>query len=174
MKRFATILSLFVVVFAAVAVAADEDKMLTSGDKTLRCQLPEGWAISDDNKDADRLQIKNDAKECYMLFLSDAKADLDTNIKQYSEDRRDAMLQKLDNAKSSDAKQIAVGTHKAYQYEITGTVKDGRLRLKYLVTIFETEDRYVQCVGWSVASKFDDDKTELEKATDGFRDNAKK
>ncbi len=160
------------IVLLCSGTAFAEDRIVSSEDGTIHASLPEGWVKSDSNKKKNRLQVKDPENDYFLLFLADSKADIDTNLKDYAKGRLDHILGTLKDGSATDAKSTKVGEDNAIQYEITGTLKETGLRLKYLLTIVETKKSYYQCMGWCIASKFAMAKPELEKVTQGLTEKA--
>ena len=167
------VLVVVVMLLLSAPSAWAQERIISSEDGVIRVSIPEGWVKSDVNKKKDRLQVKDPENEYYVLFLYDSKSDLDTNLKDYAKGRCDHIVESLKNGSATEPKAVKVGENTAIQYEISGSGKETGVRLKYLFTVVETKTAYVQCMGWSIASKYGLAKPELEKVTQGLTEKSK-
>lgn len=138
---------------------------LTSSDSRVELQLPDSWHQEEPDK-PDWLKASNDNR--YVMVISENKEDF-SDIAAYASIVVSQMLGKLKDGKASDAQKIEIGGRPALRYEITGTVSNG-LRISYLLTIVETEQRFTQVLAWSLRSQFAASKDELSRLAEGLRE----
>lgn len=138
---------------------------LTTNDNRIELQLPDSWHQEEPDKPG---WLKASSDNHYVMVISENKEDF-SDIYAYASLVVSQMVAKLKDAKSSDAQKFEIGGRPALRYEITGTVSNG-LRISYLLTIVETDQRFTQVLAWSLRSQFAASKDEFARLAEGLRE----
>ncbi len=144
---------------------------VVSPDGDMQITVPEGWKEDRQLNDQAQLQAANLDKELYLIVLSEAKADLptDMNLVRHSEITRSIVVENLSNAEVTGPTSVTrVGEYPAVQYEIRGTLKD--INVLYVHTTVETGDRFNQILAWTLPDNYDSSKEELQRTISSFRE----
>ncbi|NET35264.1 MAG: hypothetical protein F6K19_25090 [Cyanothece sp. SIO1E1] len=145
------------------------EQMLTSIDQRSQIMLPAGWGSTRKLHPSAEIQAANIEDEMYLLVLSENRDNLpEQTIQDHSESYRkfltDGMryLQSQTYTKGGD-----INGNLAVQHEIRGAL-EGR-SLVYLHTTIKAEDAYYQIVAWTSSSRYERNKSELEKIINSFK-----
>ncbi|HEY9645942.1 MAG TPA: hypothetical protein V6C88_06215 [Chroococcidiopsis sp.] len=144
---------------------------VVSPDGDMQITVPEGWKEDRQLNDQAQLQAANLDKELYLIVLSEAKADLptDMNLVRHSEITRSIVVENLSNAEVTGPTAVTrVGDYPAVQYEIRGTLKD--INVLYVHTTVETGDRFNQILAWTLPDNYNSNKEELQRTIASFRE----
>ncbi|MBL8950023.1 MAG: hypothetical protein JNK82_04545 [Myxococcaceae bacterium] len=163
-------LALFaLVIFAGCQKMADAlsvpPQRLKSADGALEITVPSTW--TDDSTPARQLndqavlQASNRAGELYVIVLTEEKADLaEMDLKKFSEITRGSQLQAMKNGAEEGPKERTINGMPAIEYTLRGTVEKANVVMMHLSV--EGAKRYHQVLVWTLKSKWDGEKANLE------------
>ena len=165
----APLYSLLVLFFLA-GCAPSEPTVVQDKNKEFEVTLPPGWSLNTKNElhDEAQLQASNPFLEKYVIVLTENKSELaELDIADraaYSELTRSA----FSGLKTEGPVEMEIGGHPATQYILRGKVDN--YDVVYFHTIQETPDQYRQIMVWTMESKFDSYKDEMQGLIKSLKD----
>jgi TM2 domain-containing membrane protein YozV/Tfp pilus assembly protein PilE len=136
--------------------------LLYSSDKSISINLPAGWKKNNELLPSALIGANNIANEMYIVVMGDSKVDYEDNI-HLSDYTKIIQKQLASIAKNSqvvgDNHDITISGLPATQFVFTGTIND--IKITYLVTLTETNKSFYRVLSWTLASKFEKNKSEL-------------
>jgi hypothetical protein len=147
----------------------DPLKPITSRDGLRQISIPSSWKEDPALHQEAELQASDRANEMYIIVLAESKEDFDAmDIDKYSEIIRTNALQTITSAQVSTPATTTINGYPARQCEIRGTVDN--LKVAYIQSAVETPKHFYQILSWTLASRFDKNKSELEKVINSFKE----
>ncbi len=134
---------------------ADATKDVSSSDGLLQITVPESYKESDIlNADAN-LQLMNAAMEQYTITIFESNVDFsdDFTLVDYSDAVSSSMGGVMTSPEFSDIESLTINGYDAKQYTLSGEIE--KIKIKYLVTLVETDNGFYQIISWSLLSRFD-------------------
>ena len=177
MKKMISAILVIIIVFSLAACGsvssspsenADAVKDMTSSDGILQLTVPEGYEETDAlNNEVANLQLMYAAKEQYIMTIFESKIDFSEDMTL--DDFRDAVMQNMQMAESaefSDAESLTINGYDAQQFTMSGEVS--KIKLKYLVTVIETDSGFCQILSWSLQSRYDEAEDVFKQIAESF------
>ncbi len=145
-------------------------KDVTSSDGQLQLTVPSSFKETKNLNDVANLQLMNVAKEQYTVTIYESKIDLsdDFTLDDYLDIIKQNMSSSMDSPDFSDVETKTIGGIDARQYTLSGEID--KIKLKYLVTLLETDKGFYQIISWSLPSRFDDALEVFQKTADSFKE----
>ncbi|MFA5505513.1 MAG: hypothetical protein WC423_08820 [Vulcanimicrobiota bacterium] len=156
-KPLSLLYFLFIVLFLA-GCAPSEPTVSQDTNKEFEVTLPPGWKMSTELNDEAEFQAEHVIQEKYLIVLTEPKDEVQeyANREEYSQATRTF----VPGLKEEGPVELEIGGHPAVQYILRGKV-DG-YDVTYIHTIQETPDKYRQIMAWTLDSKYDSYKAELQ------------
>lgn len=179
-KHYFTLL--FVVIFTLGCSAINQikkevektqqPKVLTAADGTCQLSIPGGWVEDKALNDEAVIQTSHRFDELYVVVMSNNKADFTTDVTldSLTQILRKNMSESVQQAESSNPTSTYISGNPARQFEMSGAV-DG-IKIKYIYTVVEAPKYYYQIISWTLASRFDGNKSKLLEVVDSFKETA--
>lgn len=143
-------------------------KDVSSSDGVLQLTVPESYKETDALNDVANLQVMNAAKEQYTITIFESKEDFSDSLTL--DDFRDAVTSNMDiaveSSEYSDTETLTINGYDAQQFMLSGEVS--KIKIKYLVTLIETDSGFCQILSWSLQSRFDNAAETFKKIADSF------
>lgn len=149
--------------------AANNLVVMTDADNNLEISLPKGFkeeiVLSED---AD-IQASNMAKEDYFILLSELKEDFgaDISLKEYYDLISDNMVGAVQNPQQTEPQEVSINGNRGLQYELTGEIDS--IKIAYIITLVESDDRFSQLIFWTVQSMMDKKRDVYQQSTNTFK-----
>ena len=145
--------------------------ILRNQNSSIQITLPKGWREDKElHEDAD-LQASNRADEKYVIILSDSKEDFEKmSLSEHSEITRGSIIKILTAPQVTGPVELTINDLPAIQYEIRGSTDN--INVVYLHTTVETSQKFYQILAWTVKSRFEKNKSELQEVTNSFQESA--
>lgn len=140
-----------------------------SSDSGLQMKVPASWREDRAlNAQAD-LQASNRGAEAYALVIPDSKQEfVNQKLEDFATTAKDNFLKGVQNANVTGPKPLTLNGKPAIRYEVQGTAEN--VRVVYLMTLMETESRFLQVIAWSVPDRLNENRPILEKVTASIRE----
>jgi hypothetical protein len=130
-----------------------ENKYVQIGDTHSYISIPGNWKVRNDLNEMADLQYSNVRDGIYCVIITEFKDDLvNSNLTSYSSGRIDAMRSKLSSTEVTAAKELVISKRNALQYELSGILDN--VKLKYLITVIEGEQKYFQILLWGSKNNY--------------------
>lgn len=152
-------------------VVTEKLKIVKSSKGNFQFSITDKWKETKKLHDEAEIQLINSDqnKEMYIITLAESKDDFAENAK--SQDHYNLILENMKETlkeyKSEKPESLDINGNEATQGVVSG-VSD-KIKVKYLLTSVATKDKFVQILGWSLSSEFDDCEKELQKVVDSFK-----
>jgi len=146
-------------------------KVLRSQNGSIQIKLPKGWKEDKELHDEAELQASNRAGEKYVIDLTDNKEDFEKmSLAEHSEITRGSILEVLTSPQVTGPVELTINGSPAIQYEIRGGTEN--INVVYLHTTVETPSMFYQVLAWTLKSRFEKNKSELQEVTNSFQESA--
>ncbi len=138
-------------------------KFITSSDGALQLQVPSSWSKSELNPVA-AVQAGDEEQEAYGMVIEDPRKPLhEYTLERFADIQMQKLVTRVALASLAGPTEVQVDGKTALQYQLRGLFNE--TEVVYLYTFVETEDRFLKVVTWSLGSKFDDNKEDLEQVS---------
>lgn len=149
----------------------DLSQTLEDPDGGVQITVPASWEQSEtlgEEADAD-LAAEHPVRELYLLVLLEPKQDFapDLDLRGYANLVRENMRSTLDEIRAQPNEVLSIDGNRALQWEGQGTVDE--VRITFLMTALESEDRFAQIYVWTVPSLMDEYRDLFKKMTRSIR-----
>ncbi|MFO7525304.1 MAG: Yip1 family protein [Ignavibacteriaceae bacterium] len=144
-----------------------ENRIVTSTDNLFTLKLPDEWNILKNINPEASIQIGNLSNEVYLIAFSEDKSDLEdyTHSELYEAIVLN-MVSSLEDGQLTETIQPSDTKHPYMMCEISGSL-DG-VKIIYLFALVECEKMFYQLVGWSLASEYISNKSDLKSVMYSF------
>lgn len=144
-----------------------EDRIVTSADSLFTLKLPDEWKILKDLHPDASIQIGNLYDEVYLIAFTNHKSELEdyTHSDLYEAIVFD-MVSSLENGQLIGTIDPSITKYPYKVCEISGSL-DG-IRIIYLFALVECDSFFYQIVGWSLASEYSKNKSDLKNVMYSF------
>ncbi len=178
---FLKTLPVFLLVFVALGCSAiskikqkveeaQTPKVLECTDRKCRMTVPGSWKTETNLNDVANFQAANPLAEQYAIVISESKKDFtgDMTLDEYVELISKDIGSRIDNAEISDKKSYTINGYPATQFEVSGSVS--KINAKWIYTFIDAPNNFHQILTWTLASKYDDNKSVLLDVTNSFKE----
>jgi hypothetical protein len=165
---------LLLISFCSYGCLAQESKpgattVITATDNSSQVTVPETWKVDNELHDTAELQASNRAGEEYLIVLSESKEDFQNmTLEKHSETTRTTFLKSLTEPTVSEPTTLTINGLPALQYEIHGSINN--LNVIYLHTTIESPKNFHQLIAWTLRSRFQKNKPELQQVINSFKE----
>jgi hypothetical protein len=157
--------------FATVA-ATSAGGVVRSNDGVCQVTLPMGWSKAQIPGDHS-LQVADANRGLFLVVTTEKKTDFADNLKcrEYARLATQNSLAALEDGRIvSGPTETNVNGRPAIQHEITGTLKENRIKISFLTTAVEGKKNFHYVVAWSLQSRYAADRPSLEQVVRTFRE----
>lgn len=147
-----------------------EPQTITSDDGSCQLTVPGNWSKQTGlNKEA-TLQAANPREEVYVIVIRETKSDFPpgTTLDKVVDVVQDTARKNITSAEIATPSSTTIGGFPAKQFEAGGTVSG--LKAKYLYAVVESPTSYYQIMTWTLADRYDKNKTVLQNAINSFKE----
>ncbi|MBW4618390.1 MAG: hypothetical protein KME17_03260 [Cyanosarcina radialis HA8281-LM2] len=142
---------------------------LTSSDGKTQITLPSGWKQEQDLNEQAGLQAANRAEEMYIIVISENKQDFQNiTLEKHSELTRGLFLKNLTNPQVTGPTPVTIDGNRGVQYELKGGINN--INAAYIHTTLETAKNYHQIVAWTLQSRLDQNRSQLQEVIQSLRE----
>jgi hypothetical protein len=138
---------------------------LKSKDGLTQIVLPDGWVPADSSNSSAAIEGRDEDSNAFVMVIIADRTDPYATLAEYARDRRNEVLSHLVKSKCTQPQESQWNGFNAVQYEIHGTFAASKVAFGYLLTVIEVKHHYVEIVGWSVDTIFDQFAQTLRDAT---------
>jgi hypothetical protein len=143
--------------------------VINGTDGQAQLTVPDGWKQQNDLHATAPLQAADKVRELYIIVLSDAKADFGKmTLEQHAQSTLDTFAKKVTDPEIKGPTRLTINGSPALQYELSGTMSN--TKVTYLRTTVETKKNFHQIVGWTLQSRIDKNRGELQSVTQSFKE----
>ncbi|HEY1921976.1 MAG TPA: hypothetical protein VGG44_04360 [Tepidisphaeraceae bacterium] len=135
---------------------AGEKVTLKSKDGLSQIVLPEGWVAADSSNPAAAIEGRDEDSNAFVMVIIADRTDPYATLSEFARDRRNEVLSHLVKSKCTQPREFQWNDSNAVQYEIHGTFAASKVAFGYFLTVIEVKHHYIEVVGWSVDTAFDD------------------
>ncbi len=182
MKRFNLVVPAFIFLLLVTAscrlpaafkrMAEDgsgKPKVLTSKDGGSQITIPASWKEETTLNMEAVLQASDAVNEMYVVVLENSKQDFeDMRVEKYSELTRATLMERITSPQMGTPSSLIINGYPAIQCEIRGTVQN--VRIAYLHVAAESPNHFYQILTWTLPSRFDKNRAQLEEVTRSFKE----
>lgn len=182
MKRFNLVTPAFIFLLLATAScklpgalkrmsedAGGKPKILTSKDGGSQITIPARWKEETRLNEEAALQASDVLNEMYVVVLKNSKEDFENiSVEKYSELTRATFMERLSSPQMGTPSSLVINGYPALQCEVRGTVEN--VKIAYLHVVAETPEHFYQIVTWTLPSRFDKNRAQLEEVTRSFKE----
>ncbi len=144
-------------------------QVIISSDGQFQLQVPSGWRQATDLNEKAELQAADRLREMYVVVLSENKMDFEEmSLDKHSQITRENLVESLTSTETSGPTTLVINGSPAVQYFISGTVDN--LRVTYLHTTVETSKSFNQILAWTLRSRFEQNRAELQDVIQSFKE----
>ncbi|MDP4146349.1 MAG: hypothetical protein Q8936_18020 [Bacillota bacterium] len=145
-------------------------KTVKSKDNVCQINIPDSWSEDKTLNSEAVLQVANKSEEKYLIVIEENKSDFSNsaNLDDYYSIVSKHLTSSITNANAGTAKDITINGKKAKQFEISGEVQ--KIKASYIITLVETDKHLYQVISWSLTSKFDQNKKDLNDVINTFKE----
>lgn len=177
-KHYFTLI--FVVIFTLGCSAINQIKkeidkskkpeILIAADGSCQLTVPGSWRKENDLNDDAVLQASHRFDELYVIVIPTSKADF---TEEMTIDTITQMLRKdfsgnVPQSESTNPVSTFVNGNPARQFEMSGAVKG--IKARYIYTVVDTPQKYYQILAWTLASRYETNKSKLLEVVDSFKE----
>ncbi len=150
----------------------DDPNALTktiSSESGLEMKVPASWREDTAlNAQAD-LQASNREAEAYALVIPDLKQEfVNPKLEDFATMAKDNFIKGIQNPNVTGPRQLTLNGKPAIRYEIQGVAEN--VRVVYLMTLMETDSRFLQAIAWSLPDRLSENRPILEDVTASIRE----
>lgn len=144
-------------------------KTITSEGGNLQMKIPDSWREDESLNASADLQASNRVQEAYALVIADSKQDFgNRTLKDFAEIAKENFLKGITTPTLSEPRSLTINGKEAVRYQIDGTADN--VKVTYLLTLMETESRYLQVIAWSLPEQLTKNRPVLESVTASVRE----
>ena len=145
-------------------------QVMTSTDGTYQLTVPGNWTKQTDLNSIATLQAANTKEELYVIVIKESKTDFpaNANVGTVAELARENLRKTVITPIISEAVPASIGSYPARQFEVSGTVSG--VQAKYLYGVVETTGYYYQIMTWTLAPRFDANKSKMQDVINSFKE----
>ncbi|GAA3443357.1 hypothetical protein [Planomonospora venezuelensis] len=147
--------------------AVPDGRTVTSTDGKSQLTIPADWETLSLLNEAD-VQVGNQAKEQYLMVITEDKASFDLDLAGYGKLVIEQMQTKLTNTSAGEPQQLTINGAPAIQYELHGTAQG--VRITYWVTLVQGAADFHQVLTWTLETKGEEHGPLLRDVTATFKD----
>ena len=146
------------------------DKVIKSSDGNTQITVKSDWEESPDLNGEASMQVNNMVKEKYAIVISEPIEDFaeDITVDEYSNMCKEILLESIKNSKISDVTDTTINGQPAKYYEIKGEVD--KIKICYFIANIKGKKGLHQVIGWTINSKYDENKEEIKKVVQSFKE----
>ncbi|HEX2259047.1 MAG TPA: hypothetical protein VHJ40_04815 [Actinomycetota bacterium] len=162
----------FALVLGGCGGGEEEPNALTktiSSESGLEMKVPASWREDTAlNAQAD-LQASNREAEAYALVIPDLKQEfVNPKLEDFATMAKDNFIKGIQNPNVTGPRQLTLNGKPAIRYEIQGVAEN--VRVVYLMTLMETDSRFLQVIAWSLPDRLSENRPILEDVTASIRE----
>lgn len=181
-KHYFTLI--FVVIFTLGCSAINQIKkeidkskkpeILMSTDGKCQLTVPGSWKTEKDLNDDATLQTSHRFDELYVIVIPNSKADFteEMTLDSLTQALRADFSGNVPQAESTNPVRTFVNGNEARQFEMSGSVKG--IKAKYIYTVVDAPNNYYQIISWTLASRYETNKTKLLEVISTFKESGGK
>jgi hypothetical protein len=149
-------------------------KVVTAVDGKCQLTVPGTWREDKELHDQATLQVSNRFSELYVVVLTNNKADFtdEMDIDTLTQALRKDMSGNVNQAESGNPISISIDGNPARQFEMSGAVEG--IKAKYIYTVVDAPQNYYQIISWTLASRYESNKSKLLEVVDSFKETSGK
>jgi hypothetical protein len=154
----------------ALPTADTAPKVVKSEDGKMELTIPSNWnGNTEELHEEAELRVSNMREEKYVIVLNEEKDafDDDITLKDYRDLIIGGMEASIENSELSETIETQVNGNKAMLDEIEGSVN--KIKVIYWIYSIETEDSFVQIIGWTLQKDAEKNKDAVLKVMNSFK-----
>lgn len=146
-----------------------EGRTLASTDGQSRITLPSGWKEDQSLHEKAEMGAANRLGEMYIIVLTEDRQDFkNMNLDKHSEITRGMLTREAQDVQIGPPVRLTINGYPAVQYEIKASVDN--VNVVYLHTTVETPKNFHQIVSWTLRSRYDKNRPELQQVIESFKE----
>ena len=147
-----------------------QPQIITSVDAKTQITVPGTWKKETNLNEAATLQVSNAFQQLYLVVMTQTKEDVteEVTLDKLTEISREDITGNVSNAQIGETVPLTINGYPARQFEISGTVEG--FKAKYIYTVVEAPADFYQIAAWTLASRFESNKAELQEVINSFKE----
>jgi len=143
--------------------------VIVSSDGEYQIQVPTGWKQITNLHEQAGLQAADHLREMYIIVLSESKSDFEEmSLDKHSQITIRKLIERVTSSETSGPTTLVINGNPAAQYVVSGTIDN--LKITYLHTTVETAKSFNQILAWTLRSRFDQNRAELQNVIQSFKE----
>lgn len=153
------------------STAATTDKVIKSAQGDIQLTVKSDWNEAKNLNEVATLQVDNPVKEKYAIVISESTKDFsaDITLDDFANVVKENFSKTVSNNTISNFESITVDGQPAKYFEIKGEVN--KLNICYFIVAVKDKKAFHQVIGWTLNSKYDENKEEIKKVIESFKEN---
>jgi hypothetical protein len=143
--------------------------VIVSSDGEYQIQVPTGWKQITNLHEKAGLQAADHLREMYVIVLSESKSDFEEmSLDKHSQITIRKLIERVTSSETSGPTALVINGNPAVQYVVSGTIDN--IKITYLHTTVETAKSFNQILAWTLRSRFDQNRAELQNVIQSFKE----
>lgn len=144
---------------------------ISARDGSCEIKVPSHMSEANDLNTQAILQASNPKREIYVMVIDDSTKDFSksTTIDKYATMLQDDVKKRLQDAEFSSVSSSTIGDLDSREFDATGGM--GAVQGKFKYAIVKTDDNFYQIISWTLPTKYDENKAEMEAIVKSFKVN---
>jgi hypothetical protein len=149
---------------------ASADKVIKSNDNKSQITVGGDWQEDKELNAEANIQASNRQKEKYIIVISEPKEDfsVDMKIEDFANIVRDGIIQSGENVNATEPVDMTINGLPGKYFEVQGEVQ--KVKVRYLAAVVNGKNTYHQVLTWTLNSKYEENKEELKKVIQSFKE----
>jgi hypothetical protein len=151
---------------------AGQTRLVHASDGSCEISVPASW-LDDPNLSKEAvLGAKDPLSTEYVVVFADSKEDYSGSLADYAKDCGNRMRERLKSPEVGEPEPVTINGRSAVRQNIRGEIN--RLRIAYVITYFEDQNKFYRVFCWSIESKATAVKGDFDKIAKSFQENSAK
>lgn len=153
------------------STVATTDKVIKSDQGDIQLTVKSDWNEAKNLNEIASLQVDNPIKEKYAMVISESTKDFSGNISvdDFAKLVKESFSKSVKANTITDFENVTVDGKPAKFFEIKGEVNN--LNICYFIVAVKDNKALYQVIGWTLNSKYDENKEEIKKVVESFKEN---
>ena len=151
-------------------ISSEETVSVFSEDSELQLQVPKSWEELKGLNPAASIEVGNKFDENYAIVISDSMEDFGDPppLEDFAEVQLRLFTKRMKSFDVSEGVSVKDYDPPAIRYEVRATIDN--LNVAYMVTFLKTENRFAQIITWTLASRWEDNRSILGRVSNSLQE----
>jgi hypothetical protein len=145
-----------------------KDKVVKTSDGYAQLSFPKDWKAATSPNPETKLYHSDGKSVVTVIRENKSMFSEDMTTDDYCSIITESMIGRLENPVTTESKSVKINNYPALQFEIQGEVQ--KIKIKYLVSIVETNDSYYQLIAFTSQGEYNKQKSSYGKIFNTFKE----